>query len=145
MANLSIEQIRAEVARFWGAFTSKSVELVEEFYSPEATVFSSSATRAEPGRLAATRRKREYFHAQTKVRVQLGPIEVQFIGDDAAIASYTFEFHASRVSGALGRTVEEDIEHGRATQVFVREPDGRLRILHEHLSSIPRAGGAIEA
>lgn len=136
--SISSEQVRAEVERFWGAFAAKSAEAIESFYLPEATVFSSSAPRAEPGRLAATRRKREYFHPQSRLRAQLGAIEVQPIGDIAAIASYTFEFHASRVSGALGSIVEEDIQNGRATQVYVQQEDGRLCILHEHLSFVAK-------
>ena len=136
---VNAEQVRAEVARFWGALTAKSADVIESFYLPESTVFSSTSLRAEPGRLAVTRRKREYFHPQTKIRVQLGSMEVQLIGDTAAVASYMFEFHASRVAGALGKDVEENIQNGRATQVFVEQADGRLCILHEHLSVTPKA------
>ena len=136
--SISAEHVRAEVERFWGAFMSKSPEIVESFYLPESTVFSSTASRAEPGRLAVTRRKREYFNPQSHIRVQLGAIEVHPIGDTAAVASYTFEFHATRVSGALGKSVEEDIQNGRATQVYVEQPDGQLCILHEHLSLVPK-------
>lgn len=135
---ITAEQVRAEVARFWAAFSSKSSDVVDGFYLPDSTVFSSLSPRAEPGRLAATRRKREYFHPQSRIRVQVGTIEVQPISDTAAIASYNFEFHATRVAGALGRPTEEDIEQGRATQVFVLQSDGRVCILHEHLSFIPK-------
>jgi ketosteroid isomerase-like protein len=135
---IQIEQVRAEVARFWGALTAKSADVIESFYLPESTVFSSSSSRAEPGRLAVTRRKREYFHPQTRIRVQLGSVDVHPIGETAAVASYIFEFHASRVSGALGKHVEEDIQNGRATQVFVEQADGKLCILHEHLSLSPK-------
>ena len=124
--------------RFWSSFASKSAEAIEKFYLPESTVFSSVSSRAEPGRLAATRRKREYFHPQSRIRVHLGSVEVQPIGDEAAVANYTFEFHASQVMGALGKDVEEDIQNGRATQVFVQQADGTLCILHEHLSYIPK-------
>lgn len=134
--DLTVEQVRAEITRFWAAFTSKTADVVEDFYLPEATVFSSNGHRAEPGRLAATRRKREYFHAQTKIRVQLGAAEVQVVNGCAAVASYTFEFHASKVSGAMGKAMEEDIERGRATQVYVLSDDGKPRILHEHFSVI---------
>jgi len=134
---ISADQVRGEVQRFWSAFASKSAETIESFYLPESTVFSSVSSRAEPGRLAATRRKREYFHPQSRIRVQLGHIDVQTVGDGAAIANYTFEFHASQVMGALGKDVEEDIQNGRATQLFV-EQDGRLCILHEHLSYIAK-------
>ena len=136
---ISPEQVRSEVERFWSAFSSKSAEAIESFYLPESTVFSSVSSRAEPGRLAATRRKREYFHPQSRLRVQLGKVEVQPLGDTAAVASYTFEFHASRVMGALGKDVEEDIQNGRATQVFVQQPDGQVCILHEHFSYVPKS------
>ena len=125
------------VARFWGALTAKSADAIESFYLPESTVFSSNSSRAEPGRLAVTRRKREYLHPQTRIRVQLGEIEVHLVGETAAVASYMFEFHANRVAGALGKDVEEDIQNGRATQVFVEQADGKLCILHEHLSLTP--------
>ena len=137
--SISVEQVRAEVSRFWGAFTGKLSDEIEKFYLPDSTVFSSIAHRAEPGRLAATRRKREYFHPQSRIRAQVGTMEVLPIGEAAAVASYTFEFHASRVMGALGKDVEEDIQNGRATQVFVQQPDGKLCILHEHLSLIPKS------
>lgn len=134
--SVAADQVRLEVERYWGAFSSKSAEIVDGFYLSEAVVFGSSSGRAEAGRLAATRRKREYFHPDSHIRVQLGPIEVQPVGEDAAIASYTFKFHASRVAGALGKSVEEKIENGSVTQVFVRQPGGSLCILHEHISVI---------
>ncbi len=136
---ISAEQVRGEVERFWSAFSSKAAGTIESFYLPESTVFSSVSSRPEPGRLAATRRKREYFHPQSRIRVQLGHVEVHPIGDTAAVAGYTFEFHASNVMGTLGKDIEEDIQNGRATQVFVQQPDGRICILHEHLSFVPKS------
>ncbi len=130
---MTADQIKTEIGRFWNLFASKSGEGLEDFYAHEATVFGSSATRPEPGRLAAARRMREYFQPQTSVIVTLGPVDVLMVGE-VAIASYTFKLHASKLSGALGKSVNEDIENGRATQVFAAEPDGRLRIIHEHLS-----------
>lgn len=62
-------------------------------------------------------------------------IEVVMIGDTGAVASYNFQFHANR-AGAMGKTEEEDIKNGRATQVFMLDPDDKLRIVHEHLSSL---------
>ena len=130
---MTADQIRTEVGRFWSLFTSKSAEGLEEFYAHESSVFGSSAIRPEPGRLAATRRKREYFHPQTTVKVKLGPIDVQLVGE-VGIASYTFELHATKVAGALGKWVDENIEYGRATQIFAPDAEGHPRILHEHLS-----------
>ncbi len=130
---MTAEQIKAEISRFWSRFTSKNEEGIEEFYAHESTVFGSTATRSEPGHLAATRRRREYFHPETKVRVTLGPVEVILLGE-VGVASYTFALHATSVASALGKPVDEEIEHGRATQVFARDADGKLRIVHEHLS-----------
>ena len=135
MPTLGPEEVRAQVSRFWNVFTSKAPELLEEFYAPEATVFGSSAVRAEPGRLAVARRRREYFQKQTSVRITLGSIDVQLLDDLGAVASYTFRFDATSVSAGMGRSSDEHLEHGRATQVFVRDVEGQLRILHEHLSS----------
>ncbi len=130
---MTAEQIRTEIDRFWHRFTSKDERAVEEFYAHESSVFGSTATRPEPGRLAATRRRREYFGPESTVNVSLGPVEVMILGE-VAVASYTFQLHATHLAGALGKAVNEDIEHGRATQVFVHDQEGRLRIVHEHLS-----------
>lgn len=136
LARLSPEIIRAEVARYWNAFSSKSQEGLEEFFAPEASVFGSNATRSEPGRLTIVRRSREYFNPQAKLRHCLGQIDVQLFGDGAALASYTFQFEARDVAGPMNATKNEKITHGRATQVFVSAPDGSLHIVHEHLSEV---------
>lgn len=131
---LNSERVQAEVKRFWDVFTSKEPEMLTEFYAPQSSVFSTSASRAEPGRLAAARREREYFNSQTTIRCEVGPVEVTMLGDDAAVAVYTFQFHANKVSGGFGKHFEETIRVGRATQVFVLDSDGDLRVIHEHLS-----------
>ena len=132
MPELSPEAVRSEVARFWNAFSAKNVEVLEDFYAHESVGFGSSSTRSEPGRLSATRRQREYFGSSSPIRAQISQIDVVMIGESAAIASYSFEFHATR-STATGKS-EENISNGRATQVFAFDPDGRLRIFHEHFS-----------
>ncbi len=136
---LTTTQVQAEVERFWNAFTNKSTEALTRFYGPESTVFGSSSLRSEPGRLAAARRQREYFHSQASIRVHLGPIEVTMLGDSIAVASYTFQFRAERIAGAMGKTVAEEIRHGRATQVFALDAGGNLRIVHEHLSAVEKS------
>jgi ketosteroid isomerase-like protein len=135
MARVTQDQVRAEVSRFWNLFVSKSPALLEDFYAADATVFATSSRRAEPGRLAVARRRREYFDRQTSVRVQVGDVEVQLIDEFGAIASYTFQFHASRVTKGLGNSIEERLSPGRATQVFVVDSENQLRILHEHFSA----------
>ncbi|MBZ5526021.1 MAG: DUF4440 domain-containing protein [Acidobacteriia bacterium] len=133
---ISPEVIRAEVARYWIAFTSKSQERLEEFYAPDASVFGSNAIRAEPGRLTVVRRSREYFNPRAQLRHCLGQIDVQLFGNGTALASYTFQFEAHDVAGPMNVAKDEKIAHGRATQVFVSDPDGTLRIVHEHLSEV---------
>jgi ketosteroid isomerase-like protein len=136
---LTADQVRAEVQRFWNAFSGKDAVTLAEFYAHESSVFGSDATRSEPGRLAATRRHREYFGAHSTVKAHLGAIEVIVLADGAAaVADYTFQFQASKVRTALGATIEENIKHGRATQVFAFDPDGKLRIFHEHLSTVDK-------
>ncbi|HWR37273.1 MAG TPA: nuclear transport factor 2 family protein [Clostridia bacterium] len=134
MTTLTPETVRAEIEKFWNAFTSKSAEALEEFYAHESSVFGSTATRPEPGRLAATRRKREYFTANSQLRSQVGLIDIVMLGDTAAVASYTFQFHASRIATATAKSSDEHILHGRATQVFAVDHDGSIRIFHEHFS-----------
>jgi ketosteroid isomerase-like protein len=109
-----------------------------DFYSAESTVFSSLSARPEPGRLAAARRQREYFHKSANVRATPANIDVVMLGERAGVAGYTFRFHATRVEGADKHSAQEDITHGRATQVFILDHDGTIRIVHEHLSSIDR-------
>src|SRR5207245_6347105 len=99
--------------RFWNAFSDKSATQLMEFYAPESTVFSSVANRSEPGRLAAARRQREYFHAKSTIRATIGSVDVILMGDNSAVASYTFQFHASKVASTFGPPTEEDIRNGR--------------------------------
>lgn len=132
--SLTPETIRAEVARFWNAFTSKSADVLENLYAHESTCFGSASHRSEPGRLAATRRQREYFAPAAMLRSQLGHVDVVMLGESSAVASYTFQFHATKVTSAGSRATEEHITHGRATQVFSLDQDGVLRIVHEHFS-----------
>ncbi len=130
---MSPDLVRNEVARFWNAFSSKDAETLEEFYAHESVGFGSGSTRSEPGRLAATRRKREYFMSSGTIRTQVSPIDVVMVGDNAAVATYTFQFHATRTNSMMGNE-DEHIKNGRATQVFGFDQDGNVRIFHEHFS-----------
>ena len=131
---LTVDQVKGAVRRFWDVFTTKSAEGLAEFYAHESSVFGSQSTRSEPGRLAAARRNREYFHSHSVLKASTGDIEVVLLGESAAVASYTFKFHATKVASILEKAGEENIQHGRATQVFALDPGGVLRIVHEHLS-----------
>jgi ketosteroid isomerase-like protein len=133
---VTADQIRSEVKRFWDVFSSKKANELAAFYAPEASVFGSLSSRPEPGRLAAARREREYFHPACNLRASTGAVEVHMAGDSGGVASYIFEFHATQVgaNGGGKSGAEESIRNGRATQVFALDPDGNLRIVHEHFS-----------
>jgi len=134
---LTPELVRGEVQRFWNAFMEKNAGALMNFYSPDSSVFSSVSPRVEPGRLAAARRQREYFHKLSVVKASTGMIDVVIVGN-AAIASYNFQFHATKVASSFAQGTEEDIKQGRATQVFRMEPDGKMLIVHEHLSTVEK-------
>src|SRR5262245_44460279 len=105
---LSADQVKGEVQRFWNAFMEKNAEQLMEFYAPDSSVFSSVSARTEPGRLAAARRQREYFHKLSSVRATTGTIDVVLLGNDCAVANYMFQFHATKVQSTLGQGSEED-------------------------------------
>ncbi|HWX55030.1 MAG TPA: nuclear transport factor 2 family protein [Verrucomicrobiae bacterium] len=140
---ISVEHVKAEVQRFWSTFSTKDSQSMMHFYAAGATVFNSSSSRQELGPVNAARRGREYFQSGTIIRFRLGDIRVELLGEhcDSAIASYVFQFHATNVVTASGAT-EENIQLGRATQIFARDQFGSLRIMHEHLSmpAWPSAG-----
>jgi ketosteroid isomerase-like protein len=137
-SSMTVEQVKAEVHRFWNVFMEKAADAHAAFYAPVSSVFSSVTARPEPGRLAAARRQREYFHVASTIRVTIGNIDVVLLGETAAVASYTFEFHATKVAGSFSQTAEEEIKNGRATHVFELDTDGKPRIVHEHLSSVDK-------
>ncbi len=129
---IAADEVRRAIERFWTAFANKTS--LEDFYTYAATVFGSMATRVEYGRLAALRREREYFHPETVIETRItSPVEVMIRGE-VAIASYTYEFRSSRARIGPERIADEHIRDGRVTQVFARDDDDTLRILHEHVS-----------
>lgn len=134
MNNLSADEIRAEVKKFWDFFSRKSKARFEEMYSPTATVFAADARRMEPARLMLIRRERELFGAGSLVAAKLGSIDVQLLGPDLAVASYPFHFSITRTL-ASGKRYQVEVPSGRATQVFHRDDKGLIRIVHEHTSS----------
>ena len=131
---ISDEQVRATVKDFWGTFVAKNTDRFSELYDPVATIWSSTAERVEPGRLAVVRRSREYFENRGDLYASVkDPIEVEVFGN-IAVAAYTFEFYADKGGNGDFQVGKERIRRGRATQVFLRDDRGQLRIIHEHLS-----------
>jgi len=134
MATISDDEIRGLVQTFWGVFTRKSKSQFDDLYSTSATVFAADARRGEPARLMLVRRARELFGPASAVGAKLDKIDVQLLREDLAVASYAFQFSVTR-SLPNGKRVSVDVPFMRATQVFQRDANGNLKIIHEHMSS----------
>jgi hypothetical protein len=131
---LNPDVVRAEIARYWNLFTSKAGAIQDEFYAHECSIFPFRSLRPEPARLAAARREREYSGAGAALKVQVGFVDVVMVNETTAVACYTFEFYAEKFAKAGQGVTNYHYEHGRATQVFAYDREGRLRIFHEHFS-----------
>ncbi len=131
-------EVEAAVRHYWQVFAAKAREDLRKLYADNASVFGSSSKRLEPVRLTWVRREREYMASPAKMKVQLSNIEVEPIGSDAALAAYNMSFEAQSkgiVSATAGETGNEHIANARVTHLFVRQADGSLRIMHEHISA----------
>lgn len=127
-------QVKAQIKKFWDAFTRKSAIGLRELYSPAATVFSADSLGSEPAGPMLARREREFFGAKSSVSVRVDEVVVQLLTPRLAVASYPFHLLAVRRLPD-GKRVRIDLPFGRATQIFQRDEDGVCRIIHEHLSS----------
>jgi hypothetical protein len=134
MDTLSPDQVRRAVQDLWDAFSRQSKSRFQELYSPTAPCFAADGRRSEPARLMWVRREREFFGPKSAVGAKLGQISVQILGPNLASACYPLHFSMVRVL-ANGSRVEIEVPFCRATQVFERGMNGKLLILHEHLSS----------
>jgi hypothetical protein len=134
MSNISSDAVRAEVKNFWDLLSRKLTSQFAEMYLSSATVFAADARRMELARLMLVRRGRELLGPASLVAAKLGPIDVQPLGADLAIASYPFHLSITRTH-ASGKRYQSEVPCGRATQVFQRDEKGVLRIIHEHMSS----------
>jgi ketosteroid isomerase-like protein len=133
-ADISPDEIRAEVQKFWSILSGKSKDKLEDLYSPTAIVFTGKAKQSERGPLAAIRRMRQSSGPDSTSTAELDPIEVQIAGPDVAVASYTYRFHSTKTNKDGSRTARNTL-YGRSTQIFQRNDRGALKIVHEHLSS----------
>ena len=134
METLTPQEVRDCVREFWEAFTKQSQNKFQDLYSTTATCFAADGRRGEPARLMWVRREREFFGPRSSVGAKLGVVNVQVLAPALAVASYPFHFSIIRVL-PNGNRVEVEVPYGRATQVFRRDEDGKLLIIHEHLSS----------
>jgi ketosteroid isomerase-like protein len=134
MEAIAVEEIRAQVRKFWDLFSRKDKSSFDRLYAPMATVFAADARRCEPARLMLMRRARELFAPACAVAAQLGDINVQVLAPNLAVANYSFHFSLTR-NLANGSRVHLEVPFARATQVFHRNESGGLMIIHEHMSS----------
>lgn len=134
MENISAEDVRREVRRFWAIFSGKQTDKIEEMYSPTAIVFTGKAKRSESAKLIAVRRSRRLPGSVSSSSIEESSLDVQIVGPDVAIAAYTYTHHTDKIR-TDGTEVQLETLFGRATQIFQRDEAGVLRIVHEHLSA----------
>jgi ketosteroid isomerase-like protein len=138
---LTKTEVESAVRTYWSISASKQADRQQDCYAENAVIFTSSSRRAEPGRLVLVRRRREYMMGSGKMRVDVGHIEVEVIGSNAAVAVYTMQFDAQKTLApgvARSNAEQEHLKDARVTHIFVRQHDGNLKIMHEHIS-IPDA------
>jgi ketosteroid isomerase-like protein len=131
---ISPEEVQAAVRKLWTVFTGKAKQVFPDLYFPDASVLSGTGARAEPGRLAVTRRLRKFFDSSAVLSADLGAIEVQILGPNTALATYLYAFQSTETQSD-GSRVRRSTPHTRATNIFQRDENGVLRIIHEHVSS----------
>ncbi len=131
------DQVQAAVRSFWEVWKAKSAEALADAYSTNSITFRAGSVSVEPGFMGIAQRSREYFHEACTIEYELGPIEIILLSETTAIAIYSFYFRALNraMAAAHGTLQEEVVPYGRATHIFRRDPDGKLRILHEHVSN----------
>lgn len=134
MEAITSDQIRWRVSEFWDAFTHQAKSRFQEMYSPTANCFGADGRRNERARLMWVRREREFFGPKSSVGAKVGVVTVQLLTPSLAVASYPFHFSLIRIL-ANGSRVQLEVPFGRVTQVFQREANGNLVIIHEHMSS----------
>jgi ketosteroid isomerase-like protein len=134
---ISKMDVEIAIRNYWIVLMSKQAEQHRECFTDNAFIFASTSRRLEPGQLVLLRREREYMAEATTINVNVGRVEVELLGEDAAVAAYTMRFDVEQkkpAGVASKRMPEEHLTSARVTHVFTRMPDGGLRIIHEHIS-----------
>jgi ketosteroid isomerase-like protein len=132
--SLSPGQVRGEIERFWQIMCGKSAGRLEDLYNPAALLLTGKARKPEPANLALSRRARQIIDAGAGSTAELGTMDIHLADARVAIASYTYRFSHTRPDERGGVHTRRTM-FGRATQIFQMEEDGRVRIIHEHLSA----------
>jgi hypothetical protein len=134
---LSKQEVESFVYSYWSIFSSKQVRAHEASFASESFIFSSASKRIEPGRLVLLRRQREYMNDATKLTVQVTNLQIEVPGPNIAVAAYNIQFDAENrlVKDASGQKAgEKHLPNARVTHVIIRDHQGSLKILHEHIS-----------
>lgn len=105
---------------------------MESMYFPAATVFNTTGAHSETARLTLARRLRQFADEKSSRSAEPGTIDVHIM-EDAAIASYPYEFRLRSMTG--DGQVDINVPFSCATHIFLRDKTGVLRIAHEHLST----------
>lgn len=134
MDGVTVEQVHAAVDRYWDALAKKAKDRLTASYASDAIVFVADSRRTEPARLVIERRNREFFNPKGSVGAEVGAIEVQIPDPEVAIAIYSCHFYT--ISIKQDKLLRIDLPVALATQIFRRDADGELRIIHEHLGSV---------
>jgi ketosteroid isomerase-like protein len=137
-SSLTKAEVDSAVRAYWKAVSLKDAVQQQNFYDEHAAIFATDSNRLEPARAVLLRRQREYLNAATKMAVQVGEVEIALVGSRHAIAAYTIRLDAKyilRTSPSGSTSADEHLEHVRITQLFGRQNDGTLRIVHEHVSA----------
>ena len=136
MSQLTKAEVESAVRKYWAVSTAKDAQQQQAFYATRALIFTSSSKKLEMAQLVSMHRQREYLAKETKFQATLSSIDVLPLGMNAAIAAYMLEFHVKNISttGTVAKLPEEHLTNARMTQVFEKNEDGQLKIVHEHIS-----------
>jgi ketosteroid isomerase-like protein len=133
-SSISAEEVGRYIEKFWKIMCGNSTERLEELYSANALVLTGKAKKPEPAHLAIERRMRQVREPAGGAVSELGSIEIDIPVPGVAVTSYTYKFHRKGADQS-GGVVKRHTMFGRATQIFQQDAEGKLRIVHEHLSA----------
>jgi ketosteroid isomerase-like protein len=132
---ITVEQVHDIVRRFWKAMAANDAQTLAHFYTDDATVFNAIGGYPDPGPMSAASC---YFGFDSSLQVEIYQLDVRLPGahGDTAVASYKLRFHRDPEAAPEmeGEDSIEPVECGRVSQVFNRDAQGNLSIIHEHLS-----------
>jgi ketosteroid isomerase-like protein len=137
MCAITVAQVESQVHQGWKAYSDRSARLTEDLYFSNATIFSANSRQCETAQAVLERRLREFRENRSGMKVDLGRINVQIVGD-AAVAAYPYHFSGYKISQD-GSAYALDVPYCLGTAVMQLDKSGCLRVLHEHLSAVEAA------